>query len=367
MRRSQPSSTGWMLAAAGVVTAVWLIGRRRKAFVGKLALVTGGSRGLGLNLARELGSRGATVVICARKEEELEQAAHDLAHAGVDVYTHACDVTDREAVARMIEDVELEHGPIDVLVNNAGILHVGPATAMTVEDIHAAMDTNFWGAVHGVDAVLPGMLARHAGQIVNIASIGGIAPVPWMLPYSASKSALMGYSVALHHDLASEGIAVTTVAPWVMRTGGPVNGTFKGSVRRKVFTAFAIADVTPGLAIDVRRAARMVVNGIGARRSLVFVGLPSRILVALFGLAPRMVSSAFAMVTRALPRSFTKVGEPGGAIARELGRAGRSVAERSRSRNNQPTIESVAQQPTTAQTPTADEVARAHEAADIAE
>jgi short-subunit dehydrogenase len=366
MRRKPALSGGWLLGVAGVATALWLIRRRRHAFAGKLALVTGGSRGLGLHIARELGHRGAIVVICARNEAELERAAHWLARAGADVYYHVCDVSDREAVARMIQDVELEHGPIDVLVNNAGIIHVGPATAITVDDLHEAMDTNFWGAVHTVDAALPGMLARHQGQIVNIASIGGIAPVPWMLPYSASKSALMGYSNALHHDLAREGIAVTTVAPWVMRTGGPVNATFKGSARRKAFAAFALADVTPGVAVDVRAAARIVVAGIVARRSLVFVGWSSRLLAAAFGVAPRMVSAAFALAAHALPRSFTKVGESGRSIARGLGKTGRAVAERSRSRNNQPPLED-ASGPAPTQAPTADQIARAHEAAGVGE
>src|SRR5688500_6954050 len=174
----RPSSGGWLLGAAGVLVAAWAYRRRRNAFAGKLAVVTGGSRGLGLNLARALGRRGARVVICARDEGELERAAHLLAHDRADVYHRVCDVTDRAAVARTMDAIEREHGPIDVLVNNAGILHVGPATAMTVEDLQAAMDTNFWGAVYTVDAVLPGMLARHRGQIVNIGSIGGRAPVP---------------------------------------------------------------------------------------------------------------------------------------------------------------------------------------------
>lgn len=329
----------WSLGAAAAIAALWARHRRRRRFAGQLALVTGGSRGLGLQLAAELGRRGATLVLCARDEAELERATRLLAREGIDAYAVPCDVTDREAVAAMIAAVEDAHGPIDVLVNAAGILHVGPATAMTVEDLHAAMDTNFWGAVHTIDAVLPGMLAGHRGQIANIASIGGISPVPWMLPYSASKAALTGYSLGLHHDLAREGIAVTTIAPWVMRTGGPINVTYKGSARRGAYLAFALADLTPGLAISATRAAVCAVDGIASRRALVRVGLQSKLLAMAFGIMPGVVSSVLATVVRALPVSFTHGGSQGRALARELGPTARAVAERSRARNNQPVLD----------------------------
>lgn len=358
---------GWLLGAAGVVATAWLLGRRhRNAFVGKLAVVTGGSRGLGFQIARELGRRGATVVICARDEAELERAAQKLGRAGIDAYHRVCDVRDRERVAKTIAAIEREHGAIDVLVNNAGILHIGPATAMTVDDLHAAMDTNFWGAVHTVDAALPGMLARHRGQIVNIASIGGIAPVPWMLPYSASKAAIFGWSVGLHHDLRGEGIDVTTVAPWVMRTGGPINCTFKGSSRRGAFTALALADITPGLAVDARAAAKTIVAAAARKQALVRVGLASKLLASVFQLAPGVVSGMFAGIAGLLPRSFTHAGDSGQQLARELGPLGRRIAERSRGRNNQPAIEPADATPTM-QAPTAEDVARAQVAAGVAE
>jgi short-subunit dehydrogenase len=329
---------GAVWAVAGiVVAAAWLLrARRRKALRGKLALVTGGSRGLGLHIAAELARRGSTVVICARDEAELDSAAGQLAGEGLDIHTHSCDVRERDAVARMVGDVELEFGPIDILINDAGVLHVGPATAMAIDDLRDAMDTNFWGAVHAIDAVLPSMLARHVGRIVNITSIGGIAPIPWMLPYSASKSALLGYSQGLHHDLAREGVAVTTVAPWLMRTGGPINGTYKGSARKLSYTAFALADVMPWLAVNPRRAARTIVDGALRRRAMVFVGLPSRLIAAMNGIAPGVMSTVLGWVTSVFPRSFTRAGARGRELAPTLAKPWRAVAERSRSRNNQP-------------------------------
>ncbi|HWB75227.1 MAG TPA: SDR family oxidoreductase [Nannocystaceae bacterium] len=336
MRRN---NGGWWLGAAGALAAAWAFHRRQRAFAGKLAVITGGSRGLGLVLARALAKRGAVVVILARDERELERAATHVARTRAEIYYRICDVTDRADVAATIADIELEHGAIDLLVNNAGILHVGPATAMTVADLRAAMDTNFWGAVNTVDAVLPSMVARHSGHIVNVASIGGVVPVPWMLPYSASKSALMGWSNGLHHDLAREGIDVTTVAPWVMRTGGPINSTYKGSRRRLLYTLFAIADITPVLSVDPATAAAAILRGIAARRAVVFVGVQARLLAIMNALTPGLVAGAFAFAAKLLPRSFTHAGTRGRELARELGPIARRIAERSRSRNNQPQLD----------------------------
>jgi hypothetical protein len=182
-----------------------------------------------------------------------------------------------------------------------------------------------------------------------------------MLPYSASKWALTGWSLSLHHDLAREGVHVTTVAPWIMRTGGPVNGTFKGSPRRLLYGLFAFADVMPLFSISPARVARAVVRGVAGRRAMVIVGLPSRLSAILFGLAPNLMSAVFATATRFLPRSFTHAGGSGKSLARDLGALGRGLAERSRDRNNQPVIDDAPA--VSRDAPTADDVARAHAAA----
>jgi short-subunit dehydrogenase len=228
--------------------------------------------------------------------------------------------------------------------------------------MRSAMETNFWGAVHTVDAVLPGMLARHRGHIVNVASIGGVVPVPWMLPYSASKSALMGWSMGLHHDLAREGIDVTTVAPWVMRTGGPINSTYKGSRRRLLYSLFTMADVTPLLSIDPATAAAAILRGIVARRAIVFVGFQARLVALMSSLTPGFVAGALAFATKLLPRSFTHAGAKGRKLAEELGPFARRIAERSRGRNNQPAIEQTKSH-TQAEALSADQIARAQTAA----
>jgi NAD(P)-dependent dehydrogenase (short-subunit alcohol dehydrogenase family) len=181
--------------------------RRRWDLEGRNVLVTGGSRGLGLAIARQLLRAGARVAVCARDEETLERARADLAGYGR-VVAVTCDVTRQGEVERMVGRVAGALGPLDALINNAGAIAVGPIDAMDVEDFQDAMDANFWGPLYAILAVLPEMRRRRAGRIVNIASIGGKISVPHLLPYSASKFALVGLSEGLRAELARDGIRV---------------------------------------------------------------------------------------------------------------------------------------------------------------
>jgi NAD(P)-dependent dehydrogenase (short-subunit alcohol dehydrogenase family) len=175
--------------------------------------VVGGFRGLGLELARELGRRGARVAICARERETLERARQDLDGRGVETLALPCDVTDQAGTAATVQAVHAHWGRLDVLVNNAGVIQVGPITTMTLDDFRHALAVNFWGALHGTWAALPLMRAQGGGRIVNIVSIGGKISAPHLAPYTTSKFALAGWSEALHVELAAEGIRVTTVYP----------------------------------------------------------------------------------------------------------------------------------------------------------
>ncbi|MGZ3710048.1 MAG: SDR family oxidoreductase, partial [Bdellovibrionota bacterium] len=132
----------------------------------KTVLVTGGSRGLGLALAREFHARGARVAICARDEKELRRAAEPLGF-----FTVVCDLKDPAQITRMIRSLEERWGRIDVLVNNAGIISVGPVENMTIEDFQESMEVNFWAMLRTIFASLPAM--RRGCRIVNITSFGG--------------------------------------------------------------------------------------------------------------------------------------------------------------------------------------------------
>ncbi|HET6962326.1 MAG TPA: SDR family oxidoreductase, partial [Terriglobia bacterium] len=187
-------------------------------FRGKTALVTGGSRGLGLILARELIAQGANVAVCARDAGELERAQSDLSSVRQDarVLPLVCDLTQRHEVEHMVRSVQSRFSSIDVLINNAGVIHVGPLEEMGLEDYEESMKVNFWGALYVTLAVLPEMRRRQNGRIVNISSIGGKLSIPHLLPYSCSKFALTGLSEGLRAELAKDGIVVTTVCPGLM-------------------------------------------------------------------------------------------------------------------------------------------------------
>ena len=139
-----------------------------------------------------------------------------------------CDVGDHDQVKQTIAFILGQHQQIEVLVNNAGIIQVGPLENMAREDYERSMRTHFWGPLNLMNEVIPAMQAASSGRIVNIASIGGRVAVPHLLPYVASKFALVGLSEGMRAELLKDGIFVTTVSPGLMRTASHLNDFFKG-------------------------------------------------------------------------------------------------------------------------------------------
>jgi NAD(P)-dependent dehydrogenase (short-subunit alcohol dehydrogenase family) len=227
------------VAGLGVGLVGWRILRDTLAedLFGQVALVTGGSRGLGLLLAQELGRQGCRVVICARDADELDVARREIADRGIEVLAITCDVGDPDAVGRMLAEVATRFGPVDILVNNASILQVGPLVQMSPRDFIDAHNANFWGVVHPTLAALPAMMARGRGRIVNITSIGGRISVPHLLPYGVAKFAAVGFSEGLRAELARYGVSVTTVVPGLMRTGSP-----RGAIGQRWEDVVAVSD-----------------------------------------------------------------------------------------------------------------------------
>jgi NAD(P)-dependent dehydrogenase (short-subunit alcohol dehydrogenase family) len=297
--------------AAGVAGGV-LVGRRarrrRLDLKGAVALVTGGSRGLGLELARELGRRGASVGICARDADTLERARRDLEQRGVPTLALRCDVTDREGAAATVRAVRDHWGRLDVLVNNAGIIQVGPLETMTFDDFEQAMRANFWGPLHTTLPAVELMRAQGGGRIVNIVSIGGKVSVPHLAPYTASKFALGGLSEGLRAELAHEGIQVITVYPGLMRTGSPRHALFTGR-HRDEFAWFSIADALPLLTISAERAARRIVDAVVRAEASLVLSVPAKLAAWAPALLPRTTSRVLTLVNRLLPRAGG--GEPG--------------------------------------------------------
>jgi NAD(P)-dependent dehydrogenase (short-subunit alcohol dehydrogenase family) len=273
---------------------------------GAVALVTGGSRGLGLALSRELVQQGCRVAICARDASELEAARIDLQlqvqEFGAEVLAIPCDVSDQTQVAAVVETVTQQYGRIDILINNAGIIVVAPVETLTHADFERVMAVNFWGVLNPTMAVLPAMRARGSGRIVNITSIGGKISVPHLLPYSCAKFAAVGFSEGLRAELADTGISVTTVVPGLMRTGSHLHAEFGGEQQAE-YRWFALGASAPyPVAIGTDRAARLIVRA--AKRGQADCTYPVSALVAarLSGLLPSATTNVLTLVDRLLPQ-----------------------------------------------------------------
>src|SRR4051794_17163878 len=273
---------------------------RRYSFRDRLVVITGASRGLGLLMARRLADEGAYLVLCARDAEELAVVEEELNDRAPFVATYVCDLADPDDIAKFFERIRREIGSVDVLINNAGIMEVGPAETMTIEDYQEAMAVHFWAPLLCIEHVLPDMRRRGDGRIVNISSIGGEIGVPHMAPYCASKFALIGLSQALRAELANDGVYVTTVCPGLMRTGSPRNAFFKGKHRAE-YAWFSITGSLPGVSMNADRAARQIVNACRYGRAKITLSIPAKLAVTANTIAPELTADLNALVAWLLP------------------------------------------------------------------
>ncbi len=288
-------------AFAGLQLARILVRRNRRFdWRGKRVVITGGSRGLGFVIGRQLARQGARIALTARSTNALDSAAMALRTFGGDVIAERCDVRDPQAVSKFISHVADRWGGIDVLFNVAGIITVGPLDSMTLEDFHDAMQTNCWGVLHTTLAVLPHMRSSGWGRIVNVASLGGKRAVPHMLPYAASKFAVVGLSNGLRSELKRENILVTTACPGLMRTGSPRNANFKGKHRQE-YAWFKIGDSLPIASMNAESAAQQIIAACLDGRGEVLIHHPVNMVVRLQQLFPELTDEILALANRMLP------------------------------------------------------------------
>jgi NAD(P)-dependent dehydrogenase (short-subunit alcohol dehydrogenase family) len=288
-------------AAAAVLAAPIVVRRlRRLDLDGRVALITGGSRGLGLLIAEEMGRQGARVSILARGPEELQAAEHRLRSEGIEVLALQADVRDRDEVTRAVERTADHWGRLDVVVNNAGVITVGPLSQMRIEDYENELATHFWGPLYVIEAALPHLRRAGDARLVNISSIGGKLSIPHLSAYSASKAALVGLSTALRNELAAEGIKVTTVCPHLMRTGSYLHARFKGDPEKE-FSWFAVSASLPVITTSARRAARMIVNALREGRPDLTFHPAAKAAARVNAMAPNLTSRLLGAVSRVLP------------------------------------------------------------------
>ena len=297
------NTRGW-LGAGALLLGGWITARvirtAQYSLRGKVALISGGSRGLGLVLARHICDQGGNVALLAREPEELARAKADLTARDGKVLTIECDLLEHDQIQAAVRKVVDHFDRIDILINNAGMIEVGPLDHMTREDYDRAMRLHFWAPYELISQVVPEMRLWGGGRIVNISSIGGKVAVPHFAPYSASKFALTGFSDAVRTELARDNIQVTTVAPGLMRTGSHVNATFKGNHDAE-FAWFSASAGAPLISMDADRSARKILAACRRGQPSLTLTFAARGAIAGNALFPNLTGYAMKIVNRFLP------------------------------------------------------------------
>ena len=290
------------LGVAAGMTAMQLIFRRNYDLRRKTVFVTGGSGGLGLLLAREFAARGSRVAISGGDGEALELAAAYIRRYGQHVLPVETDVTVREDAETAIDQIRRQFGPVEVLVNNAGTICVGPLEGMTVDDFRDSLNTHFWGPYFTTMAVLPGMKKAKQGRILNISSIGGKISVPHLLPYCVGKFALTGFSEGLRSALLKDQIYVTTVCPGLMRTGSARKAFFKANNEGE-YAWLSISHAVPGLSMNAERAAHRIVNACVRGDAEIVLSVPAMAATKFEAIFPGISADLLGIVNQLLPKA----------------------------------------------------------------
>ena len=265
-----------------------------------VAVVVGASRGLGLLMARELDRQGFRVVIASEVREELDRAAEQLRADGARVATELCDVSDEDQVEALIERIESQLGPIEVLICVAGVIQAGPLSALNRGHFTEAIDVMLWGPVNCGLAVAPRMRERGRGRIGIVSSVGGRISSPHLLPYSTAKFGAVGFTRGLRSELAGTGVTVTSAEPGLMRLGSHDRARFVGNHGRE-YAWFAAADSIPLLSIDGERAAGRIVRAVLSGRAVVTVTPLGVLAPRIDALFPNLTAALLGLTARLLP------------------------------------------------------------------
>jgi len=257
-------------------------------FASQVALVTGGTSGIGLELGRQLARRGASVVLAGRRLEVAETEAAAIRAAGGRAEAARLDVTDAAAFDAVVQDVARRHGRLDYLFNNAGVSLAGGARTYTREDWELVLGVNLHGVVNGVQAVYPLMIARGRGHLVNVASLAGLVP-SFGAAYAASKHAVVALSLSLRPEAARLGVRVSVVCPGFVDTPLLFENVAHAerqrlSSREDLPRAFGVR------AMPVEKAVSAMLRGVERNRALIVVTPHAKVLWRLYRLFPVWVA-----------------------------------------------------------------------------
>jgi NAD(P)-dependent dehydrogenase (short-subunit alcohol dehydrogenase family) len=273
-------------------------------FKNKIAIVTGGASGLGRALGEGLAERGALVVLADVNTEGVEEAAREIRTAGHNARAATVDVTDFEAVKGAVEATVREHGRLDYLFNNAGILIFGEARDCSIQDWRSVIDLDLYGVVNGIAAAYPVMVGQGFGHIVNISSVEGLAPFPVMGSYVASKYGVVGLSNSLRVEGADLGVKVTVACPGYVRTRIIEESRMVRIDRQKILDALMDSmGMTPKACVD------KILRGVESNKATIVISWWARALWVLNRLSPGLVLWMMRMMTRQLrKRGFRSAG-----------------------------------------------------------
>lgn len=253
----------------------------RNRFYGRIVLITGASSGLGLAAAHAFGSEGADLVLTARNRDRLQQAAGEIEKKhGSQVLAVPCDVSRRDEVNRLVTQAVAQFGRIDLLVNNAGTSMIAPFQVVRIEDAVSLMQTNFFGALHCIQSVLPHMIAQRSGMIINVASVGGLRGIPNLSIYSATKAALIAFSDALRIEVKDAGVKVIVFCTGRIRD----TAIFQRAITYGPITLYQVLDeLTPS------DAAQAMLKAAERAKPLVIIPRRARLLYTANKFAPRWI------------------------------------------------------------------------------
>ncbi len=297
-----------LFTSASVLLLKMLQGRHAVDFRGRVVAITGGSRGLGLNLARQLATQGAKIALIARDEAELQRAKAEILALGAECLIVKADLGVQSEAERAIDSIAAHFGHLDALINSIGVMQIGPLEHMTQADFESAMKVNFWAGMWCARAAIPHLQKTGNGRIANIVSFGGQIAAPHMAPYAASKFAMKGFSDALRNEVAKDGILVTTVCPGPIRSGSHVQIRFKGQ-QAKEYRMLKTAVGVPFGAIEVDSAARLIIDAMKKGVPQLTFPFPIQLAVAGYTAFPNLAGAMVAFATRFAPAPTDESGD----------------------------------------------------------